>query len=62
MPQSSREIVIRCLTFNHPDRLPRDLWTLPWAEKRFPQILSQIRDKYPNDIVVEEQLFDEPKN
>jgi uroporphyrinogen decarboxylase len=32
--QTPRERVLRCLEFDRPDRVPRDLWTLPvaWAE------------------------------
>jgi uroporphyrinogen decarboxylase len=50
MPQSSRELVSRCVTFRHPDRVPRDLWTLPWAESRFPREIAELRDRFPPDI------------
>ncbi len=51
MPQSPREIVTNCLTFNYPERLPRDLWVLPIAEKQYPQVVEEINRKWPGDIV-----------
>jgi hypothetical protein len=57
MPQTPREIVRRCLTFSRPERLPHDLWTLPWAVKRFPHVLAQIRARFPNDIVEAPKIY-----
>lgn len=37
--------------------MPRDLWTLPWAEKRFPEVLKQVRERYPNDIVESPKVY-----
>ncbi len=51
MPQTSREIVKRCLTFSHPERVPRDLWVLPWAEIHYPEAVAEITRRFPNDIV-----------
>jgi uroporphyrinogen decarboxylase len=51
MPQTSREIVKRCITLKNPERMPRDLWTLPWAVNRFPEMLKEISRRYPNDII-----------
>ena len=50
MAQSPREVVSRCLRFENPDRLPHDLWTLPWAVERFPEQLAEIARRWPNDI------------
>ena len=50
MPQSPREVVTRCLRFENPDRLPHDLWTLPWAVERYPGRLAEIARRWPNDI------------
>lgn len=50
MPQTSREIVRRCLLFQHPERLPRDLWTLPWAEEHLAAGLAELRRRYPSDF------------
>ena len=51
MPQTPREIVKRCLTFNHPERIPRDLWILPWAELHHPEAVAEITARFPNDII-----------
>ncbi len=50
MTQTSREIVKRCITFNNPERMPRDLWVLPWMETNHPEMLQKVRDTYPSDI------------
>ena len=51
MNLTPRENLKRCLKFETPERVPRDLWTLPWAEKRFPGELAALRAQYPGDIV-----------
>ena len=50
MGQSSREIVKQALEFDYPQRLPRELWTLPWAENNFPEVLEEIERRFPSDI------------
>lgn len=47
---TSRERVLRALTFQHPDRMPRDLWTLPWAEQNLPETLAELRRRWPSDF------------
>ncbi len=49
--QTSRDLVRRSLRFEGPARVPRDLWTLPWAEQHYPGDLAEIRRRYPPDIV-----------
>jgi uroporphyrinogen decarboxylase len=49
--QSSRELVNRALKFENPERIPRDLWALPWAEENHPKTLQELREKYPIDII-----------
>jgi uroporphyrinogen decarboxylase len=51
MQLTPRENMKRCLEFSTPERIPRDLWTLPWAEKRYPGELETLRAQYPGDIV-----------
>ncbi|MGI6315789.1 MAG: uroporphyrinogen decarboxylase family protein [Christensenellales bacterium] len=34
---------------NDYGRAPRDLWTLPWAEKRYPEEIAKIRRSFPAD-------------
>jgi uroporphyrinogen decarboxylase len=50
MTQTPREIVQRCLRFQHPERLPRELWALPWAETRYPAALAEMRRRFPSDV------------
>lgn len=57
MPQIPREIVKRCLTFNHPERIPRDLWVLPWAEIYYPDAVAEITRRFPNDIVTTDYCY-----
>ena len=47
---TSRERVRRAVTFEHPDRVPRDLWTLPWATDRYPEEIDALEQEYPRDI------------
>lgn len=46
----SRKLVYKTIEFDKPDRVPRDLWALPWAAINYPNELQAIRDKYPSDI------------
>jgi uroporphyrinogen decarboxylase len=47
----SRRLVYQTLEFDHPGRIPRDLWVLPWAEDHYPRELAEIRRRFPSDIV-----------
>ncbi len=47
---TSREIVLKTLEFDGPGRIPRQLWTLPWATARYPQELAKIHADFPPDI------------
>ena len=47
---TSRELVRRTLAFEGPPRLPRQLWTLPWAEIHHPEALAAIGLRFPGDI------------
>jgi hypothetical protein len=48
---TSRELVVGTLELQSPPRVPRQLWTLPWAERTYPNELAAIRKKYPDDII-----------
>ena len=50
MSSTSRELVIGCLRFAHPDRIPRDLWVLPWATERYPDTFAKLKERYPSDF------------
>ncbi len=49
---TSREKVRSTLEFrNTSGSVPRHMWTLPWAETRYPAELADIRRDFPDDIV-----------
>lgn len=49
---TGRERVLRCLEFDRPDRVPRDLWTLPIAEiEHGPEAVAELHERWPSDIV-----------
>ena len=48
---TSRELVLAALTFTDPPRVPRQLWSLPWAASRYPEELARIERDFPPDIV-----------
>ena len=57
MPQTSREIVTKCLTFDHPERIPRDLWLLPWAVTHYPETVQEINERFPADFCTTEYYY-----
>lgn len=50
MSATSRELVWQTLHFENPCRVPKQLWSLPWAEIHYPAELKRIQEKYPSDI------------
>ncbi len=50
MAQTSREIVRKTLKFENPERLPRQIWRLPWATKHVPEAMVEIDRRWPGDI------------
>jgi len=45
-----RRLVYQTLAFDSPGRIPRNPWTLPWANIHHPQELSQITRRFPSDM------------
>ena len=58
----SRERVIRTLEFNHPDRLPVDLWTLPATFLQYGKALEDLLASHERDIVALSGPLDIPSN
>jgi len=57
---TSRELVYKTLEFeNHNDRVPRDLWTLPWAASHFPEELFRIQQDFPGDFTATDPCYKE---
>lgn len=48
---TSRELILRTLGFTRPQRIPRQLWSLPWAHTKFPDTMTQLQRDYPDDII-----------
>ena len=48
---TSRELMLKTLEFKNTDgRVPRDLWTLPWANNNHPEALAKIRNDFEWDM------------
>ena len=50
--ETSRRLVLKTLNFDKPQRIPRHLWLLPWAEINYPNELSAIQKKFQDDIII----------
>ena len=46
----SRKLVYQTLNFEKPKRVPRDLWTLPWATIHHLDYVEKIRNDFPSEI------------
>ncbi len=57
---SSRELVRQTLEFSNPPRLPRQIWTLPWAQETYPEDFARITATYPDDMEWSPQLLLKP--
>jgi hypothetical protein len=57
MPPSPREIVRRALRFEHPERLPRDLWILPWANLHHPEAVAELERRHPSDFATTQYFY-----
>ena len=47
---TGRERVRKCLRFENPDRVPRDLWSLPYINLYRNEEFDEVVKKYPMDI------------
>lgn len=57
MSQTSREIVKKTLRFEFPERVPRDIWVLPWAETRYPETIIEIKSNFPSDFCTSQYYY-----
>jgi len=55
----SRKLVQKTLTFDSPERVPRQVWILPWAEKHYPESVHWLHNIYPDDIVPAPAVYKE---
>lgn len=45
-----RELVYKTLEFKNPERVPRQLWALPWAEMHYKSELEKITNDFPTEF------------
>lgn len=57
MAQNSREIVTRCLKFETPERMPRDIWLLPWAHIHHPETVAILQSRFPSDFATTQYFY-----
>ncbi len=48
---SPRNLVRQCLEFEGPERVPRQLWLLPWATLHHPEEVARIQARFPDDLL-----------
>jgi len=59
---NSKELVRKTLSFEMPERIPRQAWILPWAERHYPDTVRRLHREFPDDIVNAPELYvREPK-
>jgi hypothetical protein len=54
---TSRELVRRTIEFDAPSRVPRQAWVLPWAEARYPEWVTRLREEFPDDLMAAPQIY-----
>ncbi len=60
MPADSRQLVTAALEFTSPRRVPRHMWLLPWAERRYPEQTELLQERFPSDITWADDVYDIP--
>lgn len=55
--KNSRNITKQTLEYQAPSRVPRQIWTLPWAQENHPEEFARITTTYPDDIEWAPQLL-----
>lgn len=53
----SRKLVYKTLEFDNKIRVPRHLWTLPWAYMNHASKLAKIQKDFPDDITTTEGFY-----
>ncbi len=60
MTADSRTLVQKTLDMGSPERIPRQIWVLPWAEIHHAHAVQRIRTRFPDDIVSAPALYRGP--
>ena len=55
---TSRELVYKTLEFENTRwRVPREMWTLPWAVERYPDTMRQLEAEFAWDFAAPEVVY-----
>ena len=58
---TSKELVLQTIEFRNKDqRVPRDLWTLPWAHDNFAQMIGKLKNDFTWDITDAQAVLKTP--
>lgn len=57
--EGSKKNVIKTLEFDNPNKIPTQLWNLPWADIHYPNELQNIKRQFPDDIISAPELLSE---
>ena len=57
MTMTPRECVMRALTFQHPDRAPRELWALPGVARYRQPELAAFYARFPSDFAGPDVIY-----
>ena len=60
MSTDPRSLVKKTLEFESPERIPRQVWLLPWAEEHYPVELKRLHKAFPDDIFAAPALYKSP--
>jgi len=55
-----KNLVIKTLEFDSPERIPRQIWILPWAENHYPEFIRRLQTTFPDDIIQVPVVYKNP--
>ena len=55
-----KTLVQKTLEFDSPERIPRQIWILPWAEDHYPDFTRQLRKTFPDDLLQTPVFYKKP--
>lgn len=57
---TSRELVLATLDFERPTRIPRQIWSLPWAQMQYGERFDELLSDFPPDITTAPEELEKP--
>ena len=57
---TSRELVLQTMEFRNPQRIPRNIWALPWAFDHYPEEMKRLYEEYPDDFATAPGFLRQP--